>query len=111
MNIEPFHLLIWCLATWEIIEIWRHGSIFAGLRARVELYDSMLATLLLCGFCLSPWVAAAVIASWATDWWIPRFVITAFAVARLANIGNDLAHDWCRTPRNGGPNSKNTFEE
>lgn len=88
------------LAVWEVIEIWRHGDLFAGLRARTEAYDTWWSYLLGCGFCLAPWTALAVVLAWH---YVPaaKLVILAFAVARLANLGNDLAYDWCRTPKSG----------
>lgn len=95
-------LVIAALAVWEVIEIWRHGSIFASWRAHVELWEGWLGQLLRCGFCLAPWV------SWLLVLWLlllARIHVAfglipyGFAVARLANLGNDLAHAWCRTPK------------
>jgi len=132
-------LVIAALATWEIIEIWRHGSIFADRRAyaQAEGYGHFLRRLLDCGFCLSPWVAFLLVLcpltlSLAVDpprHWLAgsvwaffllwRYAVYAFAVARLANLGNDLTHSWCRTPDTkkqiaaqfAGDDSKATLEE
>lgn len=32
-----------------------------------------------------------------------KLTVLGFAVARLANLGNDLTHAWCRTPRENRP--------
>lgn len=114
------------LAVWQIVEIWRHGSIFADLRARVELWeDGWLRGLLLCGFCLPPWVAWFLVtppllfekALLSLDdlWRSPglilhvwQWIVLGFAAARLANLGNDLAHSWCRTP---GRDQEALFED
>lgn len=114
-------LLIAALAVWEIVEIWRHSLLFADWRSRTEVRVDRFGELMQCNFCLSPWVAAvAVVALLAVDiqshhsrdtllywvieivWWvwtILRIGIYAFAVARLANLGNDLFYDYCRTPK------------
>ena len=49
------------LATWQIVEIWRHSSLLAGWRARVEVWDDRFPWgfaqgLLSCPYCLSVWV-------------------------------------------------------
>lgn len=107
-------LIIVALATWQAVEIWHHSGLFASQRARVEESDSFGARLLSCPFCLSVWVAAI------TYLWfiIPlpeiagvfnflcfliigacRVLVYALAISRLANLGNDLTYNWCRTPR------------
>lgn len=99
------------LAVWEIIEIWKHGSIFASWRARLEASESRLRDFGQCGFCLAPWIALLVCSLWQWqeylcqhDYTLPGTAIylgiVAFAVARLANLGNDISHRWCRTPKN-----------
>jgi len=102
--------LVTCaLAVWEIVEIWKHGTIFASWRARVELWENSFGTLLSCGFCLAPWCSWLVLfiafvplaenSLWAQLQVGIRLTVYGFAVARLANLGNDLTHKWCRTPR------------
>jgi len=95
------HLIVASLAVWEIIEIWRHSSLFASWRARVELWEGglhgWLHELLMCAFCLAPWVAFATCVSLHVP--LLRLLVYAFAVARLANLGNDLTHSFCRTPK------------
>lgn len=114
-------LIVCALAVWEIIEIWRHSLILADWRSWFEVRVDRWGELAQCNFCLSPWVAAAAVgAVLALDitpaersgvvvyllvellWWfwaILRFAIYAFAVARLANLGNDLTYSFCRTPK------------
>lgn len=177
--ISPTELAVAALATWHIVEVWHHSSLFAGVRARVELMDTegaagKLRELLSCPFCLSVWVglwtAAVMIApkwepgdplegvAWLVvlvvgyvggqaynalmramhvperfpgwQWWfwgavglgllalwvyllwtpgwrlavsllvvLAKLAVVGFAVARLANLGNDLTRKHCRTPR------------
>jgi hypothetical protein len=112
-------LTVAALATWQAVEVWHHGSLFAGWRAWVEAKDGWLAELTLCPFCFSVWTAAAVLlALWpdrpegALDtsagvalgvvlWTAARLFVYALAVSRLANVANDLTHARCRTPRPG----------
>lgn len=101
-------LTLAALATWEIIEIWRHSSLFQNWRARVDIMQlDFVRELLMCPFCLSPWVAGLIL--WTLKlaelmqpgFWqsMITWPIAAFAVARLANLFNDVTHDFCRTPR------------
>lgn len=102
-------LVVTALATWQVVEVWHHSALFAGRRAVVEARGGFLADLLLCPFCLSVWAAAAVCAvvvspvpeaawaAWAAG--AAKLFVLAMAVSRLANLGNDLAHTRCRTPR------------
>jgi hypothetical protein len=98
-------LIVAALATWEIIEIWHHSLLFAPLRSRVELWENKVGELLGCPFCLSPWIALlSVVVLFIPEWigwsiWPGlKAVWYAFAVARLANLGNDYFHDKSRTP-------------
>lgn len=94
------------LATWQAVEIWHHGEIFATWRARFDAildagdsgFFNYVVAMLRCPFCMSVWVGlvclmAAYIGSWV------EYPVYALAVSRLANLGNDLTHKWCRTPR------------
>jgi hypothetical protein len=103
-------LIVAALATWQIVEIWHHSSLFAGWRAIVENWESKIGELLSCPFCLSPYVAAfccgilylptSGLAVWLDSIGaVAKTGIYAFAVARLANLGNDYFHASCRTPR------------
>jgi hypothetical protein len=91
------------LATWQAVEIWHHSSLLATVRARVELWDNVLSRGLSCPFCLSNWVAgllalALTIAESRGLSWLALPAL-ALAVARLANLGNDLTRTWNRTPK------------
>ena len=100
------------LAAWQVVEVWRHSALMAGPRARVEARPGFVPDLLSCPFCLSVWAGAACYAallagSAPAAWWnlfgLPAFAASAavcgLAASRLANLGNDLSHDRCRTPR------------
>ena len=90
-------VLVCSLAVWEAIEIWRHGSITADWRDRVSTWDDgWFRSLLRCSFCLSPWVALLSISMLLCHFGV---IIYALAIARLANLGNDLTYAWCRTPK------------
>jgi len=110
------------LATWQIIETWHHSLLFAGLRARVELWDSKWGELLGCPFCLSPWVALLSVSILVLPSWLQisvcpvillRLIWYAFAVSRLANLCNDIAHNLSRTPRpfDGVTSNLDSFED
>ena len=97
-------LVIAALATWQIVEIWHHSSIMASLRSRTEMWDNKLGELLGCPFCLSPWIAlgcvlAITLAEEGLAGGVAIVVVNAFAVARLANLGNDFFKQYCNTPR------------
>ena len=97
-------LIVAALATWQIVEIWHHSLLFATPRAIVETWTSKLGELLVCCFCLSPWVALlCTLVMYCQDTrlavWFAKSVITALAVSRLANLGNDYFYTACRTPR------------
>lgn len=132
-------LVVLILASGQVIETWRHGSLFAGARAWLEAsadrpfegfvshlgkwlttprlwLDAVqsarvqagffVSDLLRCMFCLSHW-SAAILVVWyglgspagaGADYWA-RAVIYALAVTRGAQLLNDLAHPFSRTPR------------
>lgn len=93
-------IIVAAFATWQIVEIWHHSSLFASWRARVELWEGFFGELLMCPFCLSIWVAALCVILMNLPWWCGGQLLVAIpAVARLANLGNDLAYTFCRTPR------------
>lgn len=128
MHIAPIDLAVGALAVWHIVEVWHHGSIFATWRARLELSDHFFARLLKCPFCLSLWVAFLVMpfmmppiepvethmTVYANSFFGAGYMVfLAFAIARLANLGNDLTSKWCRTPDRKGlePDSNSTIEK
>jgi hypothetical protein len=98
------NLLIAGLATWQIVEIWHHSSLFAAWRSRVELWTNKLGELLCCPFCLSVWVGfgCSGLFQLPPTWQVSsvlQAILFGFACARLANLGNDLCYSACRTPR------------
>lgn len=99
-----FTFLVAAFAAWEIVEVWRHGSIFASRRARVELWEGwgwdFVRDLLMCPFCLSVWVGGFT-TGWLIycgDWHLLTWPLYALAVARCSNVFNDVTHPMCRTP-------------
>jgi len=186
MTLGLTDLAVAALATWQAVEVWRHSSLTAGLRARTELWEGKAGELLRCPFCLSVWVgllavgalaikpeapdltagtwvaaasiavvtamnafgvvftclvvvpavtrdvfrgqnrrsatyllASSVVAVPAAVWLLvlmwavspitaagagyvlataPHAVLWGLAAARLANLGNDLSYEHCRTP-------------
>jgi len=98
-------------ATWQAVEIFHHGEIFAFTRAWLETEQSdrggfwrsiltWFCDLLLCPFCLSVWVGF-ILAAWlwlatGTMWGLP---IYGLAVSRLANLANDVTGEISRTPK------------
>jgi hypothetical protein len=98
-------VLIAALATWQIVEIWRHSQLTAGSRAAIETRSDMVAGWLSCPFCLSPWVALFCFAGLTLTqgiWFVGdvfTMVISSLATSRLANLGNDLTYSWNRTPK------------
>lgn len=108
-------LVILTLAVSHVIEVWRHGEIAAERRAIVETgkYGRFLTAMLLCSFCLSPWMAwvmvigCTIAAKVLLDsnnllvqgmgqaWML---MIYGLAIARSANLLNDVTYRHCRTP-------------
>jgi len=110
MDLTPWQLIVASLATWEAVEVYHHSSLFAPVRARAETIENKLGSLLTCPFCLCVWVAFVAVLGVGSDpsglgfWsWLAVAAFKVFgyglAVARVANLGNDLTHHWCRTPR------------
>ncbi len=101
-------LIIAALAVWQILEIWHHSSLMASWRDWAEQQEGWRGDLAVCMFCMSPWTASICLILLSLPelpgvlgWLglIPSWIISAFAVARLANLGNDLTYRWCRTVR------------
>ena len=97
-------LAIAIFATWQIIEIWRHGSLFLSVRACLEECHSSFADFLLCPFCLSPWVACGVLLLLSIAHLLQSDIlwlcVCSFAVSRVANLLNDVFYSLTRTPKN-----------
>ena len=110
LGITPLEMILATLLVTEILEVWRHGSIFAELKAKLEagwLYapDGFFAQLLSCMFCLSVWVSGAVVLLLAVRPLLPapysigvHFFLCAGALARASNILHDLHRPLSRTP-------------
>lgn len=97
-------LIIAALATWQIVEIWHHSLLMAPLRARTEMWTNKLGELLSCPFCLSIWVALFCIVTLSLGEYGlvghgSNLIIQAFAVSRLANLGNDFFKQHSLTPK------------
>jgi hypothetical protein len=93
------------LATSAIVAGWRHGSIFATARAKVEVLAGehdrsgsrrlLWAALLDCAFCLSYWAplvpalllaAAACWPRWSPFWQLPVYALAATRLSWLLNV-------------------------
>jgi hypothetical protein len=95
-------LIVAFTATWQIVEILHHSVLFESQRARAEVSDGFFNRVFMCPWCLSVWVAAGVylyIVSIPANMPVLLLPIYAFSLSRLANIGNDLTREFCRTPR------------
>ena len=104
------NFVIASLAVWEAVEIWQHSALMAPLRARVDCWQGWVGQLLHCPFCLSPWVALVVVLTFEAQAILAPYVprpaaewilvpVYALAVARAANVCNDLMHKFTRTPK------------
>jgi len=96
------------LGVWAAVECLHHGAIFERLRAYLEARGGFFSELFVCPYCLSHNVGlllaavAETVTVLSTGWsWsiLPRYLLVWLAAVRLANLGNDLAHDRSRTPR------------
>jgi hypothetical protein len=106
------NIVVSALAAWQIIEIWHHSTLMASPRSTVETWTGFLGRLLVCPFCLSPWVSAICLLCLALPDITSKLglgyrlaslvasgTIHVFAVARLANLGNDVFKQFCLTPK------------
>ena len=98
------NLIVAALATWQIIEIWHHSLFMAPLRAITDTWENKFGELASCPFCLSPWVGLLCVTilelqEYGLAGACGSLIIYAFAVARLANLGNDLSSKFNRTPK------------
>ena len=94
-------LVVLVLATAQAVEVYRHSSMRPIVRVREYFEtsppDTALHQLGGCMFCLSIWVAFVLVLLYPLPFF--RILIPALAVARGANLLNDIGHKWCRTPR------------
>ena len=112
-RLSPIELIVAVLAVWQSVEIYHHSKVFHSTRAWMETepLGRFLSELQNCPFCLSVWVAGFVcvymvlVKILVAPFGIPMmgelllFPINALAVCRVANLLNDLLHDYCRTPK------------
>ena len=118
-TVKLIDLIVIFLAGMQIVELYRHGSLFgqggalplrwwAENKAREEEVQSPLddadrvkrhlARFLLCPFCEAPWACLATATMWLWGGPVGQLVVLALAASRLANLTNDLTHDWSRSP-------------
>ena len=103
-------LIVVIFAATQVVEIIHHGSIFGPkgylpLRPCAERWAKgknlplrCLGQLISCPFCLSPWVCTTLAFSWYFGGVYVKLVIAGFAIARGANILNDITHGITRSP-------------
>ena len=105
--------LVASFATWQVVELAHHSEIgwplrkFARECQKREDYYGFFGRLYTCPFCLSHWVAAAVlILVLSFGYWL----VWLLAIVRAANLLNDVFHTSCRTPH-FDPDELETMEE
>lgn len=119
-------LLVVALATWQAVEIWRHSSLTADWLDAIDFWldstdppvwhdswlylplnlvmrlhftvRSFLSRLVLCPWCLSVWFGIAIGACHRYGYGFMQLLVFGLAVSRLANLGNDVFRQFCRTP-------------
>jgi len=108
---DAANVILVALATWQIVEILHHSEIALPIRrlaarnTQTGVFRSFFSRAYNCPFCLTHWVAATLIAvllfypAHEQCRGLLTFVLVVFATARLANLGNDLAYNYTRTPR------------
>lgn len=92
------NLLLLALASGQVVETYRHGSVFKPVRDWADRQqDTFLGKLLHCPFCFSHHPAWVILLLW---WLVPwfQFVVWWLAVTRLSQLINDLCHDKNRSP-------------
>ena len=97
------------LATWQIVEVLHHSKITLSVRRwsskslSVQGFRGFLAQLIECPFCHAHWIAGALVLFTAIPlalgcpWTKP--IVYIFAAVRLANLGNDVFYELCKTPK------------
>lgn len=94
------------LMTYAIVETLHHSEFFAAARARLEAIGGFAGGLFACPFCLSHWAAAwsALVGLYLMpprDWieGVCVWLVLWLGGRALANLLNDLAHGFVRTPK------------
>lgn len=95
-------------ANWQVVETWRHGSIFENAREWLEARPPGFFTdLLLCSFCLSHWTGAAITALLFLTMdnlnytYAQVAFVYALGVTRLPQVLNDLGYSYWRKHSSG----------
>jgi len=97
-------LTVLALASWQATETLHHGSVFAEKRAEWELRGGFRGGLAVCAFCLSHWpsivlvVGSNLLAGLPVVGSLMTMILWSLAVTRLAQLGNDWAWTFTRTP-------------
>jgi len=99
------------LATCQLAETFRHGSIFSGIRAKIEAQGAMFSEWINCGFCFSHTAAFVIticalfnLAAHSYGYIVNPFNVLIFWLAsvRCANLLNDITKPYSRTPSRDG---------
>lgn len=111
VSASVFEIGLLVIATWGFVEIIQHAHFTQELKIWLEAknasntdrplryaHGEFWLTLLNCGFCKSPWVALLCWGGWQSGVFLLQSVIIAIALARLANLANDVTYFICRTP-------------
>lgn len=100
-------IVLLALAACHLTEVFRHGSIFDKVRAKLESINDFCNELVNCGFCFSHWASALVVFclyvghKWLESTWVVNpfiLIIVWLTVTRLANLINDITKSISRTP-------------
>jgi hypothetical protein len=107
-----FDAIICGFAVWQIVEVWHHGSLFRNARDVLSvLYIApsswkitrWFAHVMLCPWCLSIYTALAVVVYYILAKMLFGVIglipVYALAISRIANVFNDLAYPYTRTPK------------
>ena len=112
MELTFFEIFVLTFAAMQVVETWKHGSLFDEPRGKMEVRGGFIADMLSCAFCFSHWAAGvlvlgALVAKLQTPtwpWtaklaaWMVWLGIYALAVTRLSQIAHDLVHPISRSP-------------
>jgi len=110
-NLHLIDFVVMVLATMQAVEVWHHGEIFRGRREAIKFCKwDWISYLSQCMFCLSLWVAAVIFLLH----YLPilgRFLLWSLAIARGANLLNDLTYRFNRTPKTDEEGSRDRRDE
>jgi hypothetical protein len=110
-------VLVISLAINQIIEVWRHSTLFQSQRYLFQVWQhevamwkphpankiaSFIPDVVLCNWCFSIWVALAVVGIFIWGNWMGWWAVMTLGVSRIANLINDVLYFYCRTPKYDG---------